>query len=170
MLPKLETPFARAIALVAVLIGIGSAYWRYSEVPPGNLLQTSAATVKVRPGTGAYFPPDGYERPEEMWQYDMRLSPAILQGSCPPGGLDSWPTAVPLGLRHWGLFLCNEAKAPTEFLVEMKPYMRNAVLRDGSFFVLRVFAIPLAGILSAIAFLSLTFLMFRATRWIRTGS
>lgn len=172
MIQRLSTPLARGLALATVAVGLGSAAWRYSEAPPGRMMDTVARTVSVTSRvSGILFLPGSTVVPVDPPELDIVLSDIGLQPQyCPARTDEPWPPGIPERIEYWGVFLCNDAQAPASFLEEMKPYLRDAALRDAGKFGSRVIAIPLAGLMGAAAFLAAAMTVLRAGRWIRTGT
>lgn len=179
LVSRLTTPLARSAVLVAFLVGAAASVWRYMDVPPGNAIQSFAVTIRVpnSPG-GIYFLPDtrtAAERADKSFHFDMSLRRASDYGApyrCGewqiyPG---EWSREVPIAVSHYGITLCNDAKAPREFLEEMKPYLRQAALRDQWDYALRWAAVPVTGLLGAAAVILAALLIVRTLRWIRTGN
>lgn len=173
---KLRTPQARGLAVVALVVGCAASVWRYTEDPPERIIQTSAVTQRV-PNSRAAFPflPDtrtAEERADKSWHFDMSLNTrsSYRCGLNTISPDSAWPQDTPVFIVHWGIFLCNEAQAPDEFLNEMRPFLRDAAIRDVKDYIVKVMAIPFAGLLAAGAFLLLALGGSRISRWIRTGS
>ncbi|APG49012.1 hypothetical protein [Phaeobacter porticola] len=172
---RLRTPQARGLAVAALIIGCAVSAWRYTEEPPGHIIRAAAVTERV-PNSRAAFPffPDTRteeEKADKSWHFDMSFHTWVEQcGVNPVKPRSSWPQGVPRSIVHWGVSLCNNAQAPEEFLNEMRPYLRDAAIRDVKSFTIRVMAIPFYGFLAAGVFLLLVRGGLRISRWIRTGS
>jgi hypothetical protein len=170
---KLRTQRVRGLAVAALVIGCAASIWRYAEQPPGDIIVTSASTQRVSNSPRALFGPDtrtAEERADKSWYFDMSLNTwgtRCGRNYINPGS--AWPQDVSVFIIHWGVFLCNEAQAPDEFLDEMRPYLRDAAIRDIKYYSIRAMAIPFFGLLAASAFLLLSLGALRIGRWIKTG-
>jgi len=172
---KLRTPQARGLAVAALIICCAASAWRYSEEPPGQIIKSVAVTERV-PNSRAAFPflPDtrtAEEKADKSWYFDMSFPTWVAHcGITPTNPSNALPQDVPNFIVHWGVPLCNNAQAPKEFLDEMRPYLRDAAIRDVKDYSIKVMAIPFFGIIAAGAFLFLALGSLRIYRWVRTGS
>ena len=166
MFKLLSTPLARGLAIASFAVGVGAAVWRYSDVPPGEMIRTFAYTDTIKKGGCAlWFLPGECDPVVDTGRFTVRFSDR-------PGDLplvDVWPRGIPTYMEHWGVLLRNDAQAPAAFLEEMKPHLRNAALRDLRSFAGRLIAIPLIGLLSAVTFLGISILILRVGRWVKSG-
>lgn len=172
---KLRTPQARGLAVAALIIGCAASAWRYTEDPPGQVIKSVAITERVLNSRAAFpFLPDtrtAEEKADKSWHFDMSFHTWVdYCGINPIDPTRAWPQDVPRFIVHWGVFLCNNAQAPEEFLDEMRPFLRSAAIRDTKNYSIKVLAIPFAGFLAAGAFLLLALGGLRISRWVRTGS
>lgn len=165
----LKTPLARGLAITSVVVGVGTAVWRYSDVPPGAMIKSYARTDTVKEGGCAFLLllPGECDPVVDTGAYTMQFDVSLR--TCPLIPVERWPTETPMFVKHWGVFLCNDAQAPAAFLEEMKPYLKDAALRDFWSFAGRLISIPLAGLLGAIAFVGASIVIVRVGRWIKSG-
>lgn len=172
---KLRTPQARGLTVAALIIGCAASAWRYTEEPPGQIIKAAAVTEKVLNSRAAFpFLPDtrtAEEKADRSWYFDISFHTWVAHcGINPSNPSSAWPQDVPRFIVHWGVSLCNNAQAPKEFLDEMRPYLRDAAIRDVKDYTIKVMAIPFFGILAAGVFLLLALGGLRIYRWVRTGS
>lgn len=171
---KLKTPRARGLAIAALIIGCAASVWRFTEEPPGRIIKSTAVTERVSNSRAAFpFLPDtrtAEQKADKSWYFDMSFSTRVAHcGRHPINMSRAWPQDVPRFIVHWGVSLCNDAQAPKEFLEEMRPYLKDAAIRDFKDYFVRIATIALFGIFAAGSFLFLALGSMRIFRWVRTG-